>query len=466
MKIFLKYLIGLLVFVLSYQNHFAQSDSVIYTYDEFIYNIENYHPIAKQAALKIDFGRAKLLEAKGNFDPELNSDWSEKQFDDKLYYRKYGTNLSIPTPIGLKFDFGYSNTTGEFVNPENNTDPFGLWNIGIELDILQGLIINERSAALKQARIFQDLAVNEQKIILNELIYNASYAYLQWKLYHNFKSVLQENLELAQEYYSSTKASFFGGEKTAIDTLEAYIIFQDASISLNKNNIELIKSKLYMENFLWYQDTAIALNELAQPEPYNERFGPLSINWLDTAAIANNPIILASMNKLSMLEIEQRLKRDKLKPKLKLKYNPLLNTTDNVAPNFSADNFAWGFAFSMPLFLRSERAAVQQTNIKIQDLQLNIDNKLNELENKVENSWQQQFQLQQQLLLSTQNVDNYRRLLEGENTKFLFGESSVFLLNKRQEKYIAARLKLAELQIKQEIERLNYLYYTNQLLTN
>ena len=84
--------------------------------------------------------------------------------------------------------------------------------------------------------------------------------------------------------------------------------------------------------------------------------------------------------------------------------------------------------------------------------------------NKTEASRQQQVVLQTQLTLMQQNVEGYRRLLEGENDKFLFGESSVFLLNKRQEKYIDGRLKLVETFIKMEMERLQFLYLINGLV--
>ena len=61
-------------------------------------------------------------------------------------------------------------------------------------------------------------------------------------------------------------------------------------------------------------------------------------------------------------------------------------------------------------------------------------------------------------------MEGYRLLLDGENEKFRFGESSVFLLNKRQEKYINGQLKLIELNIKLQVELLNYLYYSNGLI--
>lgn len=118
----------------------------------------------------------------------------------------------------------------------------------------------------------------------------------------------------------------------------------------------------------------------------------------------------------------------------------------------------------MPLLLRSEKADIVRGEIKIQETELDIQNKTNELQNKIENSWHQQKLLQEQIALLNLNVENYRRLLDGEQEKYNFGESSVFLLNKRQEKYIDGRLKLIEIHIKQQIELLNFLYYSNQLI--
>ena len=159
--------------------------------------------------------------------------------------------------------------------------------------------------------------------------------------------------------------------------------------------------------------------------------------------LTSHPIILASINKLSTLELDQKLKREKLKPKLKLKYNPLLSTSKtSIRPNYSADDYKWGFTFSMPILLRTERANIQKGAVKIQETKLDLQNKRNQLQNKIEGSWLQQRLLQDQLTLLNRNVLSYKQLLDGETEKFNYGESSVFLLNKRREKYINGQLKI------------------------
>lgn len=441
----------------------GQENNVELSYEEFLENLLNYHPIAKQANLRLGLGKAELLAAKGNLDPTINSNWNQKNFNDKLYYRQYQAKFIIPTPLGIDVVGGYENTNGVFQNPENTTDAFGLWHLGVEVNILQGLIVNERKIALMQAKVFQNLVENEQKIVLNELLYDATSAYVTWQQYYFTKIVLTENISIANTYLDNTKVAFENGEKTAIDTLEAFILYQDAISFLQKNELGLIKSKQSLENFLWFDEAPIRLQETTIPEDYKNAFFE-NVNF-DNTNLSNHPIIMASINKLNYFEIEQKLKREKLKPKLKIKYNPLLATSENsIVPNFVASDYKWGFEFSMPLLYRTERANIQRGEIKINETELDIQNKRNELQNKIESSLLQQIQLQQQLALLNQNVENYKRLLDGENEKFTFGESSVFLLNKRQEKYIDGQIKLIELYIDSQIELLNYLFYSNQLI--
>ena len=268
---------------------------------------------------------AETLAANGNLDPVIFSDWNEKNFSDALYYRQYHAKLRIPTRLGIDVVGGYENTEGIFLNPEDKTDDFGLWHIGIEADLWQGLFINERRTALEQAGVVQELARNERQIILNDLVYNASEAYLIWQQFDKFKDILTENVSIAGVYLENTKQSFLNGEKTEMDTLEAFISLQDAIAIRQRNELSVIKSRQNIENYLWFDEMPVGLQENTRPENYERQILP-EFNAFENRALLNHPVLLTSINKLSYLEIEQKLKREKLKPKLKVKFNPLLAT--------------------------------------------------------------------------------------------------------------------------------------------
>ena len=408
-------------------------------------------------------GEAAILNAKGLLDPYIEGSWNEKNFDSKLYYRNYQGKLVFPTQLGVNIIGGYENTDGVFLNPENKTDDLGLWNVGLEVDLLQGLINNERRIALEKARIFQDLNENEQRIALNELVYEASKVYYIWQLYQEYGNILQQNLTLSQDYLEATKAAFTNGEKTAMDTLEAYTLLQDAVLEVQKNNTVLIKARQAVENFLWYNDSPILLASGVLPESYRNPLQdiPTSIDSLD---LSDHPVIRNYANKIMSAELDQILKREKLKPKLKAKYNSLLATREDIIPSLEISNFKWGLSLELPLRQRSDRAEIQLGEIKIATLGYDLEDKRNALGNKIQSSWMEQVVLNDQVSTLTQNVNNTRGLLEGENEKFRLGESSVFLLNKRQEKYIAAQMKLIETFTKMKLSRLDFLFFSNLLI--
>ena len=72
----------------------------------------------------------------------------------------------------------------------------------------------------------------------------------------------------------------------------------------------------------------------------------------------------------------------------------------------------------------------------------------NKLINKSE-SYKTQFKIyeeQQSLLFS--NALNYKSLLDAEKTKFEMGESSIFLLNSRENSYLESQIKYQDIAFK------------------
>ncbi len=457
--------IGYLFFCLfSVHLHAKQTSGPTLSYRTCMESVLRHHPVAKQADLLLEKADAQQRWARGGLDPEIKSEYQQKQYADKEYYTKYATLLSIPTSTGLSVVAGIQNSSGNYLNPENYIAYEPLWFLGAELDVLQGLLMNERKLALRQAEVFSEMATNDKELLLNQILYNASQAYLSWQQFCAIDSVLQENIEIAAQYFDNTKKAYLGGEKTAMDTLEAYIGKQDAITSRQKNKLSLIKSKKFLESFLWYEDQAMELYENVSPQWEPPLEIPQTRLLLNSEELLEIPSIRSYALKKKSLGYELRWKKEKLKPKLKLKYNALLSDPNagNIL-DYNTDNYNWGLGFQMPLFLRSERGDLKLSQLKIKQTELEMATKRFQLQTKIEASLEQQNVLTDQISLLRKNVLGYKQLLDGENIKFLHGESSVFLLNKRQEKYTLSQIKLIEAQIKNQNEVLNYLYFTNTL---
>ena len=91
---------------------------------------------------------------------------------------------------------------------------------------------------------------------------------------------------------------------------------------------------------------------------------------------------------------------------------------------------------------------MREAKIKINDLQLEKNVVENELKMKLYQNNAERKTLQLQYNLLQQSVKANELLLKGEETKFRFGDSSLFLVNSRELKLIDAQEKLLTIENK------------------
>ncbi|QDH81095.1 TolC family protein [Echinicola soli] len=440
----------------------AQENGML-AFEQYIQDVLAHHPLSQKARLNVQKAEATVRAARGNFDPVAGADFSQKHYDEKIYYRKLATGVRVPTVAGFDLVAGYEKNSGHNLNPENYiAGDEGLWNAGIELNVLQGLLMDEGRTALKQAKAYAAIAGQEQVLQTNDLYFSAAEAYFYWANSHQSLSIVQESVVLAKNYFENTKTSYFNGEKTAMDTLEAFTVWQDRQNLLQSAQSSYVATVRNLENFLWDQDGNAYLQG-REPEELENLREKAAVPQFPIDSVEQHPMLQKSRLDITALQAERRMKQEKLLPKLKLKYMPLLTPDGEGFPGYNENDYKWGFSFSFPLLLRGERGNLQLSKIKVQEKQLDLENKTLGLKNKVLNSQAQIGLLANQVANQKQNVDGYERLLWAESEKFSYGESSVFLLNKRQEKYLEGQLKLVDLITKWQLEKLKYGYFSNTL---
>jgi outer membrane protein TolC len=136
-----------------------------------------------------------------------------------------------------------------------------------------------------------------------------------------------------------------------------------------------------------------------------------------------------------------------LLPEINLEYNFLTDTPEFIN-SFNTQDYKGGITFRMPLFLRKERGALKLARFKLQDAEFERDNAWVSIRNKVLAIYNELDSFDRQNALIGNIVVDYDRLLTAEERKFSFGESSLFLINSREQALIDARLKANEVQNK------------------
>ena len=413
------------------------------TYNEFLGFVKKYHPLVKNANLEINKAQANLMLARGGFDPKIEVDFSKKQFKDKDYYSILNSSFKIPTWYGIEIKAGFDNNEGMYLNPENSVPNQGLTSLGISVPLGQGLFINQRMADVRKAKIQMKLSQSERKLQAIVVLYDASLAYFNWKKNFDEVTLYEEYNKNAQIRFEGIKTSIIQGDKPAIDSIEARIIVKNRILNLEDSRLKLAKAKLDLANFLWLDNNIpFELSEELIPELELENTIQESLKTNDLYdndfSIVNHPKINALQNKIDILNVERKLKANMLLPKVNMGYSYL--SEPSYFDNYQFQDYKIGLDFFFPLFLRKERGSLKLAKYKVLETEYTLNLEKVQLSNKIDAQKLEITSLFKQKELIKDLVKDNNTMLNSEERLFSFGESSLFLINTRENNLVSAKL--------------------------
>jgi hypothetical protein len=139
-----------IVFGQKQEENSVDISSEILTFEEFLGFVKKHHPLVKQANLVLSIGEANLLKARGGFDPKFEVDFDRKKFKGIEYYDQLNSTFKIPTWYGVELKANFEQNSGQFLDPSLTAPNEGLYSAGVSFSLAQGILINDRMAALKQ----------------------------------------------------------------------------------------------------------------------------------------------------------------------------------------------------------------------------------------------------------------------------------------------------------------------------
>ncbi|MBT8276773.1 MAG: TolC family protein [Bacteroidia bacterium] len=426
------------------------SDSLVLGFREYLGYVKKFHPVLKQANLTIDMAQAEVMKARGGFDPKVELDYNRKKFKGTEYYDLLNATFKIPTWYGIELKANFEENEGNFINPERTVPVDGLYSAGVSFSLGQGLLMNERMATLKKAKIFRDQTEADREILVNDILYQASLAYFEWFRAYNEVRIFDDILDNALQRFEGIKRSSEVGDMAAIDTVEAKISYQNRSLSLEQARIKYLKRSLELSNFLWLNNNIpLELQPDVIPSDTIEAEIDMTLNVTGTPLSAftleTHPKLRSLNYKIDGLEIDRRLKGNKLLPVIDLNYNFISETPETVN-SFNTAEYKGGLRLAVPLFLRKERGDYKLAKLKVADANFELSATQLTLQNKITALYNELESLETQNRLISEIVVNYEQLLTAEERKFSFGESSIFLVNTREQKLIESKLKQVSIQ--------------------
>jgi len=432
----------------------AQTEELsnVLRFDEYLGYVKAYHPIVKQAELVIDESQAKLMKSRGAFDPKFEVDYDRKKFKGTEYFDRLNGTFKIPTWFGVELKATFEENTGDFLNPEAFVPDDGLYSAGVAVPLGRGFLINDRMASLKQARLFREQAKADRDIFVNNILFEASLVYFKWLQAYNELKLFENFLVNAEIRYRGIERGVELGEYAGIDATEARIAFNSRKLSLEQSRVKLMKASLELSTFLWLENnTPIELQPNVIPDVNTEPIidATFNINQLqeDQAVIEAHPKMVSLDYKIQGLEVDTRLKANRLLPRIDVEYN-FLTEVPEIARSLNTAEYKGGLNISFPLFLRKERGDLKLAKIKLSDTEFERDAIRVNLQNKIDALKQELDSYVTQNDITLQMVTDSEQMLNAEERKFQLGESSLFLVNSRESKLIENQLKAISIQNK------------------
>lgn len=435
------------VFFIIFSN-FLFADSVFVSFHQILLSVKAFHPIVQKIALTQPTIKSRVMLAKGMFDPVFSSVYDEKNFNEKKYYSKWYHELKIPTFTGIDLKGNIETNSGQYLNNEDYTNDGTLLSIGAQVPVGRNLLFNERRLMLRQAKIMEKAGEAIQNQFMNEFIRNLGLDYAEW-LFSFRKLLLYSNAyNLAKDRYEFMLQRIQYGDEAPIDSTEMSIQIQFISARLAETKADYAIKKAKVNTYLWSADgKPLDMTDNMYPttdmSDIKKIFDSVYVSE-PFSIIQNNPQILSAQAELQTLKLATLYSRFQLLPDLYVGYSAL-NSLTNPLPAWNfAENQKWNGYLYIPLFLRKERAKIQLNKIKETEKDLDIQQKIRELELKLKAMKEQYLQLINQNNIFLLALKNSIILRDAEKTKFNNGESSVFLINVRENNLLDMNVRYFE----------------------
>lgn len=420
----------------------------------FAKQLVEHHPRSYQASLRPEYAKVEWLKAKGLTEPGLDLNYDRKTFDGKNYWNLFGGGITIPTLYGIEFYGRFDQNSGQYLNPEYTVPMNGLYAGGLKIPLGNGLWQSKMRFERNRASIIQKTAPFEQKAELNDLLEEGMAAYWTWVETYNIWVINVKAAEISEELFQTTKSSALLGDRPLIDTVESHMQWQSRLLAANDALLSYRKHTQYLLSYIWHEQWKQLLEQGSGVPPLLDQLE--EINSLVDTAIVNtnwmieNPLLVQYYNQTEILSRELRFKQNQLLPKAEFKYNLLYDPNQNfqALQTLGTDYYKAGIGVAFPIFMRKERAAVQVTRLKQQELNWKIADKQRQLAQKINANYQEYSLGLENVRIQEGVQDSYLKLLNAEVIRFNSGESSVFLINQRENMYFQSQVKLVSLEIK------------------
>ncbi|KTD45891.1 outer membrane component of multidrug efflux pump [Legionella rubrilucens] len=424
-------LAGLSVFLISHGSHALQKPHMLHLVD-VLQSIDHHYPQVKIARLDIAKAQGEFIKAKGQFDPELEATTRSQPAGG--YINNYGdTQFTVPTLYhGVKLFAGYRKGEGDWPIYYKNylTNSGGEYRAGLSLPLLRDRLIDKQRTALLSSAELILMKQQDAEAIRIKIYQEAIQAYWQWVEAGLQLKTFEQLLHLAKQRQHAILQQAHQGDLPTLAISEnqqqiiqreqllnqGRMLFEQASVNLslyyrNDKGKPIIPSKYAVPSL-----AQASIPQTKSPVPLHE-----------------HPELKKLTNYTHIIQLKRDLARNALLPQLDATAYTFKQNGTGGDPLLIPQAAMVGVSFKFPLLQRQAKGDLIQAESELRQIRVAKRFFYDQLHNDYLNM---RIGIQRgirQINLLIRELRLAQKVQYGETKKFYEGDSTLFLVNQREQ---------------------------------
>ncbi len=412
--------------------------SEILTMDHVIRSVQKYYPVLRAQQYERESASRELDAARGGFDPVVRSSaytHPRAQYD----YWHWDNEIEQPTGLwGARVFAGYRKSDGNIPVYDGQlvTDPRGEARIGMALPLLRGGSTDERRTRIAVAS--QELGVQTAQTELDQVesIKSARFYYIEWVTAGHKMRVSRDLLRLAEERDRLVRKRVARGDAAEIESVDnaRAVAQREALLVASRRNFEAasLDLSLFLRDEqgapMVPQESQIPAEGLRSEITFESSPSPL----LDAPPLNDHPLARRWDSLIGRKTNELSLAKNLVLPRLDLE---ALGTRDLGPPPTArtGDEIRLSLKLEFPLFFRAPTGRLQAAELERSRLKELRRFALERIRNGVTDADQAVRAARERIAIAKNEWRLSLRVEEAERKRFASGDSTVFLVNQREQ---------------------------------
>lgn len=442
----------LILFLLSSSESFCRINEPLKLVD-ILEKVDQFYPQVIIAYLEISKAQGDYISALGKFDPTLNINSRSQPFGG--YVNTHIDNeLVVPTlKNGLKLFGGYRIGRGDWPIYYQNylTNSGGEYRVGLSFPLLRNRAIDkERTALFTQAEIIH---LNNQNASSTKIkIYQeAIKAYWQWVEAGFQVKAFRHLLFLAKKRQDAIIKQANQGELAKLAIAENLQMMIQRQQFVNQGKMMLEQAAVNLS--IYYRDSrGRRLKPKTSQLPHLIKAKRITVSTIFDR-LKDHPELRKMESYYHIVKMKQNLARNDLLPNLDAMAYTSKQYGNGGYPRLIPQAALVGISFKFPFCQREAKGRLLSSTSELKQIKTKKKFIYEKLSNQLANFFIAIRIYNQQINLLTHSLHLAKKVEHGEMKKFYQGDSTLFLVNQREQNTTQVRLDLINAKI--SLQQLN-----------